>query len=215
MKITTNNQVVPISQVKPNRWNPKLGFEDTNDGIINFKRLEKSLSKHGQIEPILVRELEDGTFEIINGFHRYTAAKRQGAKEIEIKNLGKISLQEAQTKGISTEDVKIPVDMIMLSKLVVAFDIGELDNLPYSEEEIDGMQKLLDFNWQDEAESGSESTKKEEDDYTIMLSRDRMKEWVSLKRLLFIDSDTELLTRIIDETCKKYGKTRKNDKKDS
>ena len=52
-----------------------------------FERIKKSLQEHGQMDPIIVREIEDNKYEIINGYHRWNAMKDLGYYECEIKNL--------------------------------------------------------------------------------------------------------------------------------
>lgn len=45
--------------------------------------LVKSLSTDGQLQPILVRPLPDGSYELLDGLHRVEAARRLGWKDIE------------------------------------------------------------------------------------------------------------------------------------
>ena len=148
MKIIENNQVVDIKKVRPNNYNPKKKIEEDEDNRIQYEKVKKSIREHGQIDPVLVREVENG-FEIVNGFHRYMAMKELGYDKIEIKNLGKISRQDAIAKALSTEEIHIPLDQIEVAELVKEYKESEFDLnlLPYNTEEIQEKIELLDFDW--------------------------------------------------------------------
>lgn len=85
--ITENNQIVDINLLSPNKYNPKLDYNSTPELQREFERIKKSLIDHGQIDPVIVRKIENG-YEIIDGFHRYCAMKELGWTKCEIKDLG-------------------------------------------------------------------------------------------------------------------------------
>jgi ParB family chromosome partitioning protein len=147
--ITQENSIVKIDKILPNAWNPKKFYLEDEDGKKNYERIKKSITKHGQIDPILVREIDNG-YEIVNGFHRYTAAKELGYKELEIKNLGKISDEKAKAIALATEDARVPLDRIMVAEIVKGLiDINPefTELLPYTEEESQELKQLLEFDW--------------------------------------------------------------------
>ena len=82
IKININEMTVPVEKVKPNPWNPN---EQTP---FMRSKLKNSLKKYGYVSEVVTRELPDGTFEILDGEHRYDEARELGAKEILINNLG-------------------------------------------------------------------------------------------------------------------------------
>ena len=149
MKIIENNLVVSIEKVIPNNYNPKLDYKESEELKREYEKIKKSLKVHGQVDPILIRENEDGKLEIVNGFHRWTAMKELGFKEIEVKNLGKISRNEAIKIALSTEETRIPLDVIEVAQLIKGLkEIGEdLKDLPYTLEEIKDKMELLEFDW--------------------------------------------------------------------
>jgi len=149
VKVAEGYLVVGISLVKPNDYNPKKDYREDHANRVMFEKVKKSLESHKQIDPIIVRELEDGTYEIINGFHRYMAMTELGYKEIEVKNLGKMSRQQAIAKALSTEAPKIPLDELEVAQLVKEFVDQKFDltELPYSMDEIEAKIELLDFDW--------------------------------------------------------------------
>ncbi|RAK20568.1 ParB family chromosome partitioning protein [Anoxybacillus vitaminiphilus] len=75
---------IPVSLIVPNRYQPRTIFaEDKID------ELALTIRTHGIIQPIVVRECEDGKFEIIAGERRWRAVQKLGWEEIPaiVKNL--------------------------------------------------------------------------------------------------------------------------------
>ncbi|WP_282174273.1 nucleoid occlusion protein [Cytobacillus firmus] len=75
---------IPIDQIVPNRFQPRTVFDDEK-----IEELSRTIHTHGIIQPIVVREFEDGQFEIIAGERRYRAMKKLGWEEAPaiVKNL--------------------------------------------------------------------------------------------------------------------------------
>ena len=68
---------IPIDKIQPNTSQPRQIFDK-----IKMQELELSIKKNGIIQPITVKELQDGIYEIIAGERRYRAAKSIGLKWI-------------------------------------------------------------------------------------------------------------------------------------
>ena len=66
-----------IDKIKPNTSQPRQIFDK-----IKMQELKLSIKKNGIIQPITVKELQDGHYEIIAGERRYRAAKSIGLKWI-------------------------------------------------------------------------------------------------------------------------------------
>jgi uncharacterized ParB-like nuclease family protein len=185
MEINTNNMVVNINMVQPNDYNPKVDYKEDEENAKEFEKIKESIKIAGQIQPVIVRELDDGKYEIINGYHRWSAMKELGSEEIEIKNLGKIDFDIAISRALLTEDTKVPVDAIELANLMKELVTDEKpieywqELLPYTGEVIKSKIDLLDF------------------DFT---QYDEESEGVSLKNLTysFKFEDEEELTKIKD-----------------
>jgi ParB family transcriptional regulator, chromosome partitioning protein len=64
---------IPIDQIVPNRFQPRTVFDDEK-----IEELSRTIHTHGIIQPIVVREFEDGKFEIIAGERRWRAMKKLG-----------------------------------------------------------------------------------------------------------------------------------------
>ena len=133
--------ILPIDSIKANKWNPKN--KDTKE----YKQVVRSLELHGFRQPILVRESDDGKYEILDGEQRYTAAKELAYTDVPVYNLGKISDTEAKAATIWME-VQVPFNEIDLSHLVVELDSLDVA-LPYSEVEIEDFKNMAQFNFDD------------------------------------------------------------------
>jgi len=68
---------LPLEVVIPNEWNPNT----MNDAT--FNRLVEEVKEVGFLDPIQVVEMDDGTYRILGGEHRYHAAKVLGWSRIQ------------------------------------------------------------------------------------------------------------------------------------
>lgn len=78
MNIEKNIQEIPIEDIIPNRFQPRLMFNE--DGL---NELSESIKQHGIIQPLVVRKLGD-KFEIIAGERRYKAATQAGLTKVPV-----------------------------------------------------------------------------------------------------------------------------------
>ncbi len=69
---TKNVLQLPIEDIIPNRFQPRLAFDDAS-----LNELSASIKEHGVIQPIIVRRLND-KYEIVAGERRYRASKLAG-----------------------------------------------------------------------------------------------------------------------------------------
>ena len=142
--------IVDINQIKPNTYNPKPDYRESEDLSFEFDKIKISLKYHGQIDPLQVREVEgDIPYELVNGYHRWLGMKEQGFKKAEIKTFGKITKTEAVKIALSMEELKIPLDVIEVAQLIKEIKDKEesLEGLPYLEKEIQEKIELLEFDW--------------------------------------------------------------------
>lgn len=97
-----NIQRISIDLIKPNRYQPRLAFDD--DRIVE---LSQSIKNNGLIQPIIVREA-NGLYEIIAGERRYRASILAGLTEVEaiVKHVDALELSEmALVENIQREDL--------------------------------------------------------------------------------------------------------------
>jgi ParB family transcriptional regulator, chromosome partitioning protein len=67
---------IPIELIVPNRFQPRTVFDEAR-----IEELSRTIHTHGIIQPIVVREFENGKFEIIAGERRWRAMKKLGWEE--------------------------------------------------------------------------------------------------------------------------------------
>jgi len=70
---------VPIAAIRPNPHQPRRRFDEEA-----MASLAASIKELGVLQPVLVREVEDGTYELIAGERRWRAAKRAGRQTIPV-----------------------------------------------------------------------------------------------------------------------------------
>ena len=68
---------IPIDLLHPNRNNPRKHFEEQD-----LEDLTRSIREKGVLQPLVVRTLPNGDFEIVAGERRWRAAQRAGVHEI-------------------------------------------------------------------------------------------------------------------------------------
>ncbi len=70
-------QLLPIHKVEPNPEQPRRDFDEEE-----LQALADSISIHGVVQPLTVRELASGYYQIIAGERRWRAARQAGLSEI-------------------------------------------------------------------------------------------------------------------------------------
>lgn len=127
---------VSIEKIKPNTWNPKP------ENPPEMEKIKRSLEINGYAQPILVRKVEDG-YEILDGQHRYLAAKELGYEELYIYNAGEVNDEEAKAMTIWMQ-TQVSFDDQLLAPL--AMELKRLDmELPYSDKEMIKFENMLAF----------------------------------------------------------------------
>lgn len=117
-------------RLSPNPWNTNVVSPE------NQAKLEQSVKRFGMFKPVVVRQLEDGTLEIIGGEHRWEAAKSLGLKEIPVVNLGQTSDKKAKEISLVDNGRYGADDTLQLAELLEDIGVGaeELSGfMPYSE----------------------------------------------------------------------------------
>ncbi len=70
---------IKISEIEPNRSQPRKEFDEAA-----LSDLADSITKHGLLQPILVRPLPLGGYEIVAGERRYRASRMAGLTEVPV-----------------------------------------------------------------------------------------------------------------------------------
>ena len=72
-------QILPLQKVEPNPDQPRQDFDEEQ-----LQALAESISLHGVMQPLAVREVPGGYYQIIAGERRWRAARLAGLKEIPV-----------------------------------------------------------------------------------------------------------------------------------
>ena len=157
---TENESViaVKITDIEPNKNQPRKDFDE--DAL---NELADSISKHGLIQPIVVRPTANGTYSIIAGERRWRACRIAGLSEIPvvIKDIDEKSVMElALIENLQREDLnaveealgyKTLIETYSLTQEEIAESVGKsrstitnaLRLLNLNEEELDALRKGL------------------------------------------------------------------------
>lgn len=180
---------VDISKLVKADWNYKEEDPEKSE------KLKANIKRIGQIENVIIRELETGFLEVVNGNHRYDVLKDLNHKKVFVYNCGSISLPAAQRIAVETNETRFATDNLKLAGLIkeirMEYPSIELEKtMPYTMADIDGFEKLLDFNWNQY--SGGTGSKEDPDD--------------SLTRTFTITVavEDEVILEEIREICKRY-----------
>ena len=116
---------IPIGSIKPNTYQPRDHFDDEA-----LASLTASIRELGVLQPILVRTLDDDTFELVAGERRWRAARRAGLATIpaivrDVDNLR--SLEEALVENIHREGLHPLEEAAAYQQLVEDFGLTHED----------------------------------------------------------------------------------------
>ena len=103
--IGSANSVVmlPISRVEPRQDQPRTSFDE-----VALEELADSLREYGMIQPITVRKLESGYYQIIAGERRWRAARKAGLSEVPARVMeadDKLTTELALVENLQREDL--------------------------------------------------------------------------------------------------------------
>lgn len=77
MNLETNIQYININDIIPNRFQPRLTFDENA-----LRELAESIKAHGIIQPLVLRKLGEDKYEIIAGERRYKASQLAGMDKV-------------------------------------------------------------------------------------------------------------------------------------
>ncbi len=70
---STGLREVPVDAIRPNPWQPRTHFDQAE-----LEELAQSIREHGVLQPVLVSQQADGTFQLITGERRWRAVQLTG-----------------------------------------------------------------------------------------------------------------------------------------
>ena len=72
-------RTLPVGQLQPGKYQPRMAMDPAK-----LNELAKSIKAQGVIQPIVVRELSPGRFEIVAGERRWRASQEAGLAEVPV-----------------------------------------------------------------------------------------------------------------------------------
>jgi len=109
-------RVLPVDRIEPNPQNPRLAFNEET-----LEELASSIREHGVLQPVLVRPLEDGRFELIAGERRWRASKiaEQAAIPAIVEDIDDdTALEIAIIENLQREDISPLDEAVMYDRMV-------------------------------------------------------------------------------------------------
>jgi ParB family chromosome partitioning protein len=97
-----------VEKIRPQRGQPRQRFDPKA-----LDELARSIKEHGLIEPLVVRRMPDGMFELIAGERRWRAAQKAGLKEllVVVKDVSpKSAFELALIENVQREDLN-PIEL--------------------------------------------------------------------------------------------------------
>jgi len=182
--------------LKPNPWNTnKVNPE-------NEQKIEESIKRLGVFKPILVRELSDGSLEILGGEHRSMVAARLGMTEVPVLNLGPIPTKKAKEIGLVDNGRYGEDDTLQLSELLK--ELGDVDDLqsflPYTASDISSIFTSSSI-------ALDELELPEDDEEIPVLPTTVAAPEFQMMRFKVPIEDVSKLTELIEKTMTKFGFT--------
>ena len=119
-----NAVTVRISEVEPNRKQPRKNFDDEK-----LDELAESIKNFGLLQPILVQK-RDGYYEIIAGERRWRAALKAGLKEVPViirEYTEKEILELSLIENLQRENLNPIEEAQAYKRLMDEFDMGQAD----------------------------------------------------------------------------------------
>ena len=122
-KIDENSIVnIKLDLIVPNPMQPRKSVDDEK-----IDELSKSIERHGVIQPIIVKKVDD-YYQIIAGERRWKASRKAGLKEIPsiVRDIGNRSQEEmALTENIQREDLNSIDEALAYRVLMERYDITQ------------------------------------------------------------------------------------------
>ncbi len=116
-----NISTLKIADIEPNKDQPRKSFD-----IEALKTLADSIRQNGIIQPLLVRSMNDGSYQIVAGERRWRAAKMAGLTEVPVfvKELtDKQTQQIALIENLQRENLNPIEEALGYKELIEKYDM--------------------------------------------------------------------------------------------
>ncbi|QKI90374.1 ParB/RepB/Spo0J family partition protein [Thiomicrorhabdus xiamenensis] len=135
---------LPVDQLKAGQYQPRQQFNDDS-----LAELAASIKVQGVVQPIVVRSLNDDSYEIIAGERRWRAAKLAGLEHVPVvirQADGQTTLAMALIENIQRENLNPIETAIGLKRLLQEFELTQqevADAVGYSRSAVSNLLRLL------------------------------------------------------------------------
>jgi hypothetical protein len=143
---------VPVTKLLLAEWNYKSGDEELAG------KLRVGMERNGQIETLLIREVDGDLYEVINGNHRLPVMLELGIETAHCYCVGRIATEAAVRLAVELNETRFAVDPLILAtrldELETAFGRADLlETLPFADFQFDAYAGMLkDVEWHDPVE---------------------------------------------------------------
>lgn len=122
-KTSDGRRLINIGNIVPGKYQPRHIFDTKT-----ITELAQSIEEHGVLQPLIVRELSDGSYEIIAGERRWRAAQKAQLHQVPviIREIDdKTALEFGLIENLQREDLN-PIDEARaLKQLIDSFDYSQ------------------------------------------------------------------------------------------
>lgn len=116
-------ELIKISEIEPNKNQPRRDFDQTA-----LEQLADSIREHGIIQPLVLRPLTAGGYQIVAGERRYRASRMAGLNEVPavIKELTDTETMEiALIENLQREDLNPVEEALGYQELMEKYDFTQ------------------------------------------------------------------------------------------
>jgi ParB family transcriptional regulator, chromosome partitioning protein len=114
---------IDIDRILPNSQQPRKNFDDEA-----LEELASSIRQHGVVQPIVIRPLEDGFFQLIAGERRWRASQRAGLTRVPaiVRQAGEHdTLEIALIENLQRQDLNPLEEAQAYERLIVDFSLTQ------------------------------------------------------------------------------------------
>jgi len=114
---------IPLQSIIPNRFQPRTVFDESK-----IDELARTIHTHGVIQPIVVRQMEDGRYEIIAGERRFRAMTKLQWEEVPaiVRNLSdKETASIALIENLQREELTAIEEALAYQKLLELHELTQ------------------------------------------------------------------------------------------
>lgn len=129
---TGSNSFIKLESIEANPYQPRTKFDEAE-----LQELAQSIKTYGLIQPITVRPIENGKYQLISGERRFRAAKLAGLTEIpafvrtadDVQTVQMALVENIQRKDLNAIEIAMSYQMLIdechLSQTEIADKVGK------------------------------------------------------------------------------------------